>query len=362
MPSDDARRPSPLRTPSALHRQLPQLVDKLPALGLGRWPTAVRRLDALSEQLGVELWVKSDDASSRDYGGNKVRKLELLLAAARKRGARRLLTVGGIGSNQVLATAIHGARALGLPTRAVVVPQPATQKVLANLERIRRLGVDLIPCKRRAAAPAVLWAEGRQEDTYTIGPGGSSPLGSLGYVAAGLELGEQVRAGELPPPDEVVLPLGSGGTAAGLWLGLAAAELSTRLVCVRVVERALCNGWLLRLLARRCRSLLERHGVSLPPSGELEVVHEQAGPSYGTPTPAAEAACQLAARQGSMALETTYSGKAFAALIARAEGGKRAPGPAKRVLFWNTHSSAPTIEPTENATLSGLDPRIASWI
>jgi D-cysteine desulfhydrase len=344
---------------SAVARELPRLVDALPLVALGRWPTPVRRLHTLSAQLGVELWTKADDLSAPAYGGNKVRKLELLLGAARDAGATRLLTVGGIGSHQVLATAIHGG-ALGLTTRAVVVPQPTTPQVVANLERARRLGVELLPCGHRAAVPAALWRHGRQANTFTIGPGGSSPLGAIGYVAAALELGRQVAAGALPAPDEIVVPLGSGGTAAGLWVGLAAAGLSARLVAVRVVERALCNGWLLRLLARRCRGLLARHGVELPPSGELEVVHDQAGRCYGAPTSSAEAACRLAREAEGLELETTYTGKALAALVARSAtlAGERPP----RILFWNTFNSAAILEPAENTEVPALDPRIARWI
>src|SRR5262245_61649799 len=101
-------------TPSAgqpaLFRAFPALAPRLPWLPLGRFPTAVARLDGLLPP-SVELWIKRDDESGVAYGGNKVRKLEFLLGEARARGARRLVTLGAIGSHHVLATAIYGKQA-----------------------------------------------------------------------------------------------------------------------------------------------------------------------------------------------------------------------------------------------------------
>lgn len=313
----------------ALAQAFPRLQDHTPWLPLGDWPTPVRRLENLGRRLGAEVWCKRDDLSAEVCGGNKVRKLEPLLGAALAAGARQVLTVGGEGSNHVVACALF-ARDHGLGCRAVLAAQPETDGVVRTRRLVRALGVDVRPCSSRLLVPARL-ALALAEDprgTYFIGPGGSSPAGTLGFVAGGLELAGQVAAGALPLPDEIILPLGSGGTAAGLLLGLAVARLATRVVAVRVVERPLAGAILVKNLARRTANLLGWKGRL----GKLELVHDQIGRGYGHPTRAALDAVALAHGQEGLILETTYTGKAMAALLARRAGGKR-------ILFWDTHNS-----------------------
>src|SRR5258706_16390178 len=111
----------------ALFAAYPALAKHLPWMPLGQFPTRVHRVDGLAPP-GVELWVKRDDESGVEYGGNKVRKLEFLLAEARARGARRLCTLGGIGSHHVLATALYGKRA-GVDVEAGGVSPPPPRPV-----------------------------------------------------------------------------------------------------------------------------------------------------------------------------------------------------------------------------------------
>src|SRR5262245_13588201 len=101
-------------------------IAALPRLPLARTPTPVERSPALSEALGCELYVKRDDLSGELYGGNKIRKLELLLAAARDAGKDTIVTTGGVGSHHVLATALYGRR-LGFEVGAILTPQPLTE-------------------------------------------------------------------------------------------------------------------------------------------------------------------------------------------------------------------------------------------
>jgi D-cysteine desulfhydrase len=313
----------------------------LPHTPLGAWPTPIERLEHLGAQRGAAVWVKRDDLSAPRYGGNKVRKLELLLGAALRAGCRSVLTVGGVGSNHVVATATHAA-ALGLATQAVVFPQPETEHVRANAARAQALGVTLFPCGSRLAVP-LAWRRTRRlcPEAYAIGPGGSSPLGTVGYVAAACELAEQIAAGELPAPDEIVVALGSGGTAAGLLLGCAVAGLRTTIVAVRVVEWPLVSGPAVRWLAHRTARLLERAGAKLPRprcAPRLELVGDQLGRGYGHVTAAGAHAVSIAREEAGLHLETTYTGKAFAALLARVDGVARD----RRVLFWNTYGGSST--------------------
>lgn len=311
----------------------------LPRLRLGCWPTRVHHLPALSRESGGELWIKREDESAPRLGGNKVRKLELLLAAALETGATTVLTAGAVGSHHVATTAWY-ARQVGLACHALGFPQALTLERRRWLELTWRLGATLQPCGDRLglalALPAARLRLGRRG--YLVGPGGSSPLGTLGYVAAGLELGAQVAAGLLPEPATIVVALGSGGTLAGLAIGTALAGLGSHLVGVRVVERPLCNETLTQTLIERTRLLLARLGRPAPRVPSLRIEHGQAGPGYGSPTAAGLRACRLARDHEGLRLEPTYTGKALAALL---EGTTASQAELRRgpVLFVNTHNS-----------------------
>lgn len=305
-----------------------------PCVAIGAWPTPVQRLRRLGDRLGAEVWVKRDDLSGDPLGGNKVRKLEFLLAEAIASGKRSLVTMGGVGSHHVLATAVYG-RKLGFRTHVAVFPQPDSPDVRRTAALVRRAGADIHPCHGRAFVPPTVAAIlMRAERPYLIGPGGSSPAGALGYVAAALELRDQIDAGDLPAPDAVFVALGSGGTLAGLALGCGLAGLRTRIFGVRVVEWPLIGSAAVRLLVLRTAMLVRGLGGKVPRfltgAGAFSVVHDQAGQGYGQPTRLAEEAVRIARETEGLVLETTYTAKAMAALIAhcRHERG--------RVLFWNT--------------------------
>ena len=327
----------------ALFAACPRLRDTIPHVSLGRFPTRVHQLTGLTPP-AVELWVKRDDESGVVYGGNKVRKLEFLLAEARSAGARRVATIGGIGSHHVLATAIYG-RQLGLEVEAVVFPQPLTDHVREQLLADAACGARLWPTAGYLGVPLAVLRARRPAATTWIPAGGSSAMGSLGYVSAALELEAQIRAGELPRPDVIYVALGSCGTVAGLLAGLSIAGNSessgkpggaaTEVVAVRVVDRVATNARRVRALVREIERRL-RPGAD-PPTASLprwRVVHDFFGGAYGRTTPSADQAVLRAAESG-LALEPTYTGKAFAALLADASAG-RLDG--KRVLFWHTYS------------------------
>jgi 1-aminocyclopropane-1-carboxylate deaminase/D-cysteine desulfhydrase-like pyridoxal-dependent ACC family enzyme len=324
----------------ALFRAFPELAARVPWIPLGCFPTPVARVDGLLPS-SVELWVKRDDQSGRVYGGNKVRKLEFLLGEAKARAARRLVTLGAIGSHHVLATAIYG-RQSGFEVDAVVFPQPLTDHVRDQLLADVAAGATLHPTRGYVGVPLSVWRRRRGDDAFWISSGGSSAIGSFGYVSAGLELAEQVAAGELPRPDVVYVALGSCGTAAGLIVGLAGApslpRLDTRVVAVRVVDRLVSNDRVTQRLAARTAAQLAARGAEwfnhCAPA-PLSVEHRFFGGGYGRATARAEDAVARAAAVG-LTLEPTYTGKAMAALLADAASGAL---DGKRVLFLSTYSS-----------------------
>jgi D-cysteine desulfhydrase len=324
----------------------PRLEVDLERLPLGGGPTPVRRLPGLPGRAPV--WIKEDGLYG-PHGGNKARKLEWLLAAAQRRGARWLISGGALGTNHGLATALYG-REAGFRTALVLVPQPADDHVRAQLRRIRATGAELHfaagPARAFAlAATLILRRAGpRGGLPYLILPGGSTPLGCVGYVEAGIELARQVAAGEIPEPSRVVVALGSGGTAAGLLLGMKAAGLRSRLVCVLVNDITATSARGVARLARRTRRLLVRHGASLPGSepsaDEIELRGEWLGGGYGHRSEAGARATQTFAEAG-VALDPVYTAKAGAALLELNRRGELGPGP---VLFWHTYSVPGPVE------------------
>ncbi len=330
----------------------------LPRLCLATLPTPVERAPGLARALGAgDLWVKRDDRSGTLYGGNKVRKLEWLLAAAQARGRTRLATVGGIGSNHVLATALY-ARPLGLSLDAAVFLHPKSASSERSVRAALAAGVRYHVARSPASLPAAMMAARRgRPAAHWIPAGGSSPLGSLGYVEAALELAAQIDDGECPRPDVIVLPLGSGGTVAGLLVGLALAGLEVTVLAVAVVHRFITNESGTRRLAARTAALLCGHGVDVPPGRRpLEVVHDAFGRGYAYPTAEGTDAVRAAADAG-LALETTYTGKALAAVAARKERFSRAT-----VLFWNTYSSVDLAPLAAQPPASPVPPRLARWL
>ncbi len=339
-------------TPPRLHRLLPGLEGSLPHVALGRSPTPVRRLDSLSGD-GPEIWVKDDGAfGDGPWGGNKVRKLEWILPDAHRRGSRTVLTFGALATNHGLATALY-AREQGLRAALVLLDQPVDEHVRAQLRRLEASGAALhfthTKARTALALPGLIarHSSGRHLP-YLLPAGGSSAVGALGYVEAALEIAEQVEAGDLPEPSHVVVALGSGGTSAGLALGLRLAGLRSRLVGVVVNDQLRLDAGTTARLAGRSARLMRRRGarpaIDPPGPGDVTITRRFLGPGYGHPTEEAERARELALGEG-LPLDPVYTAKALAGTLALAAEGTLGAGP---VLFLNTYGprdSAPNASP-----------------
>ena len=331
-----------------LFERFPVLEGALPWTPIGKFPTPVARLAALGKRLGAtSLWVKRDDLTSRQYGGNKVRKLEWLLGDALRLGADRVLTVGALGSHHVLATAIHAGR-LGLAVDALQFPRPLDEKVLRAVRTTEGYDTNVLWTPSKYLLPFTIgWQralprfEKRLEKRYYVAPGGSSALGVLGYVEAALELKAQVDAGEVPEPTAIFAAAGTGGTVAGLVLGCRIAGLRSRVVGVRVVDRIACNAFLIARLANQGLALLRRAGmkdrVKRIKQSDFAILHDHFGAGYGVPTHAALEAVSIMSDLERITLEPTYTGKTLSALLF--EVLKHRMLRTEPVLFWNTFSS-----------------------
>jgi D-cysteine desulfhydrase len=331
-----------------LFRRYPDIAGQIPWLPLGEYPTPVEPLD-----IGRgNVFIKRDDQTASLYGGNKVRKLEFLLAHARARGAKRLITVGAAGSHHALATTLYGKR-LGFEVTLVLFPQPLTDHVRDILLRDVAHGAELRFTRRMETVPTALFTaimRYRRDRAVVIPAGGSDAIGTLGYVNAALELAEQIERGELPRPKTIVVAAGTLGTTAGLALGFALADISLRINAVRITSRLVTNERVLVRLIRGAEDVIRRaggpHGYADRAFASVELQHDFLGHGYGVSTEAAANAAQTLGKVG-IHLDQTYTAKAAAALLMHAES---ADGPA---LFWHTLSGSEPPLP-QNITIDNL--------
>jgi len=336
-----------------LFEQYHLLGERLPYISLGEFPTPVQKLERLGTELGIsQLYIKRDDLSGKRYGGNKPRKLEFILGNAVRSGAREVMTFGGAGSNHALATAIY-AQHLGLKSISMLMPQPNARYVRDNLLISHYYGAELHSCGAELGSvrnmPLVCLATMYQLIRrrlksgcfpHLIPPGGSSPLGSTGFVNAAFELRKQITNGEMPEPEYIYVACGTMGTAAGLLLGLRAARLDSRVVSVRVTSEKFVNTRGMIKLINRTNSLIHSLDVSFPifefSATDVDIRHDYFRKRYALFTKEAMEAVSLMKECEGIKLDGTYTGKTLAALIDDVKNGSLQ---GKSVLFWNTLNS-----------------------
>lgn len=330
-------------------------------VSLAQLPTRVHRLARLSSELGIDLWVKRDDETGTELSGNKVRKLEYLLAEAQSQSADVVVTCGGVQSNHCRATAV-AARRLGMDS-VLFLRGSEPSETTGNLLLDRLVGADvrfITPgqyAEREtllAAAATELRAAGRRP--YVIPEGGSNALGSWGYVGlvaelAGSDVGADASTGARDGAaagassssaawDHIVCATGSGGTLAGLVLG-------RRLLRERTpwLERSkmwgvpVCDdgAYFRRKVHAIAHEFEERH-PELGPLGltdeEIGVLDGYKGPAYAVPFGEELDLIRNVARHEGLLLDPVYTGKAFYGLVSEARNGRFAAG--SRVLFLHT--------------------------
>ena len=293
-------------------------------LTLATWPTPVEPAPRLAVAIGLaidDLWVKREDLVGLGGGGNKVRKLQHLCAAAIAAGARTLVTTGAAQSNHARLTAAAGAR-LGLDVELVLAGlAPSPGDLSGNLLLDRLFGARLIWAGDVAHEDLEALAASRVAELVASGTpaaqipyGGSSATGALAYVEAGHEL-----LAQLGDVDQVVVAVGSAGTAAGLVTALGAGRV------LGVDTGATSNP------RERIGSLVTELGGD--PTG-LRLRTDQVGAGYSTLTDAVADALVLAARTEGLVLDPVYTGRALAGLVAATRDGDVRPG--QRTVFLHT--------------------------
>lgn len=332
---------------SALFDLFPVLAGRTPRVELATLPTRVEHAATLAA--ADQIWLKRDDASSPVYGGTKLRLLEHLLGAAVSAGATRVYSSGAVGSNFAEATALHAPR-VGLAPGAICFPQPLTPEAERS-HRVVSARAHVVEVAHWSLLPLATERVRRSEASARVLSQVTFSAESLfGYVAAGLELAQQIAGGECPLPERVVLPIGSAATSAGLLAGLSLARKIGLLrgcptLCpVRIAPWPLARrGRVLSLATSTLARLAELTGepalaLEKRELAAVSLVTDQLGDGYPHATPQGRAAREAFAHAGFPILDDTYSAKAAAHLLATAAGS----GP---VLLWCTKSSAEPPKP-----------------
>lgn len=308
-------------------------LDAVPALELAHYPTPIEELSRLRGALGYRgrLLVKRDDAISFGFGGNKVRKAEVIAAHALKSGADTLLTIGAIQSNHARVTAATAAK-LGLRC-ILVVHGDASAAPTGNalLDSLLGAEVHTVPT-REERAPTMhaiaerLRQEGRQP--YEIPLGASCPLGAVALARAVAELIEQSAV-----PDVIVHATSSGGTQAGLVAGCELFGLRTRVMGISADDATPVIQAQVRDLLRGVGALLGMDGERLANARPIEADDGFVGSGYGQATPGSIEAMATLARTDALFLDPVYTAKAMAGLLSYVRGGAFSR---ETILFWHT--------------------------
>jgi 1-aminocyclopropane-1-carboxylate deaminase/D-cysteine desulfhydrase-like pyridoxal-dependent ACC family enzyme len=319
---------------------------------LGELERRVRAEASAAPASAPWLWIKRDDVADGLVGGNKARKLEYLLGAARAQGARGVVTSGRYGTNLGLAAA-EAARRMGLGATVVLAPSPVSESVRRKLLALHAAGAELrFHSSLAGAILDVAWlrveAAFRSEaGTYYIPPSGTSEVGSIGYVNAFFELLEQTGPDGLP--DEIVVASSTGGTAAGLLAGMCLSGTwgRTRVRAVGVTDGWLPAEWLLR---REARAAFRAVRDALDPAERARVAEcdfdspsalsyeRGSAPGYGRSDAALDGVIRLVRDAEGVELDVTFSAKAMRHFLDRARERLRSGDTGRRLMFWNTYA------------------------
>ncbi|MGB5257580.1 MAG: pyridoxal-phosphate dependent enzyme [Woeseiaceae bacterium] len=317
----------------------PILSDRLRKMPLADLPTPVATLQLSTARGPRELLVKHDNLSSARYGGNKIRKLEYILQRARERKMSRVATFGAVGSNHALATSMM-ARQSGFECTCFLGPQKRTANIPRTLNMHRVIGTELVPFGSSVDRLATLRRYLHGRHCWVIPMGGSSWLGAVGFVNAGLEIASQIESGSIPMPHRIYVANGTMGSCAGLALGLALTRLPIELHAVRVVDDFVASPAAFRRLTQKTAMMLHRLDNSLPGDLALQTRvrwrDEFLAGGYAASDETTEQAVAVGRESLGLKIESTYTGKAMAALL----HDITAPDyDGQSYLFWNTYNS-----------------------
>jgi len=324
-----------------LFKKFPKL-KAIPHVKLINFPTPVEKMIKSSEILGgMNIWVKRDDLTNLKYGGNKPRKYEFVIPYVKNKKKKRILTVGGLGTNHGLANAII-ARDFGIETSLYLSDQPLTQHVRENLLCDYYFGANLIYTKDiKGTAYHLLKDLIFDWSSYYLTMGASNSVGTIGFVNAGLELAEQIKNGDFPEPDKLFVAVGSMGMAIGLYIGFELARLKTKIIGVSVSDKMFNSPKKLHRLARKTLKRLRKFDQSIPDVSDqlferFSINREFYGGEYGRITFEGLEAIEIVKKDG-IDLDPVYTGKTFSALVDYCRKNPNAKN--ETILYWHSKNS-----------------------
>ena len=295
-------------------------IQDLPQVSLGVFPTPFYQLENISAKYGKRIWIKRDDMCGVALGGNKVRKLEFLLAEAQARGCDTVFTTGGAQSNHAMLTAACASR-LGMKCILLLKKRGVTEH-LGNLvlddiygAEVRFVDTDDYQdiYDEMARLTEQLAAEGHQ--AFSVPVGGSTGLGAVGYAKCVREIAVQTMAAGFRP-GAIIGATGSGGTTAGLLVGAKRFLPGTRVVGMMVDDDDFPA--IVPQLAREAAAILE-FDLQLEEK-DLELI-PAFGAGYAIPNPEDTPYILEMARMEGILLDPVYTGKAWAQLLRQVEAG-----------------------------------------
>ncbi|MCP4447606.1 MAG: D-cysteine desulfhydrase family protein [Myxococcales bacterium] len=313
-----------------------------PRLDIANTPTPLHHLARTSAELGVEFYIKRDDMTGAELSGNKIRKLEFLLADAIEEGCDTVITGGGQQSNHCRATALAATR-MGLASVVClrVEDKEAPPRAQGNILLDRLSGAEIVWIDHDDWArqqevyeeqATRLRAAGRK--TYIIPEGGSNAIGTWGYIRCSEELA--IQLGELPVKDTtIVYACGSGGTGAGLVLGgkfFDFAKHQTSVVGINVCDDA---DYFVKRISGICDDFTGRYpGVATAQADDIRFIDGYVGAGYAKSQPAELTCLRALAARDAIILDPVYTGKAFYGITQ--ELAKDPTRFGKRVVFLHT--------------------------
>jgi L-cysteate sulfo-lyase len=346
-----------------LYEEADPFLASRPRKQIGFFPTPLHRLDRLSEQLGVNLYLKRDDMTGVSlFGGNKVRKLEYLMGDAIEQGCDTVFTFGATQSNHAMQT-VTACRRFGLTPilYLVAIVEPSPEDIRANLLLDKVLGAEIhivpmnggtedeadeLAVKLAEEQSAKLETQGHK--CYMVPMGGASHVGSSGFVAGFVEMTRQMeQLGQ--HADYVFHGTGTGGTLAGLAAGKALISSDTKIISINVSPKPLEHY---AKIAKLATDTLAYLGSDKTVSTE-DLHFDQAyyAPGYEIPNQGATDAIKLLARTEGILLDPVYTGKGFAGMLDYIRTGKIPQG--STVVYW--HTGGETALFAEKAIVGDID-------
>lgn len=304
--------------------------SEIPRFQLGNWPTKIEYLEHLSHELkGPAIYMKRDDETGLAFGGNKVRKLEFIIADAKKQGADVMITSGGVQTNHGRLAAAASVKAGIKPLLVLTNDEPEGYSGNLLLDKLLGAEIHFVSSKNPNLSKQEKHNESRMlgeqkvaklknqyeksgKKVYVIPRGGRSISGTLGYISASIEIYQQMMKNKMHM-DYLVTPVGSSSTLGGLLIGKKLLHSDTKIIGISVSRKA---SDIKELILEQTKQFIKHFNLDISiESGDIEVYDSYIGAGYAIPTEKGIDAIKLLSKKESVFLDPTYTGKGMSGLV-----------------------------------------------